>query len=509
VNRFILAIFCLVASSIPALAQSPSLASLIQAGNHKAAMERISKATPAIVNEAQPDGTTPLHWAVYHVDYDLVDALLKKGAKPNVANEFGSTPLAEAVKLVDVRLARLLLGAGANVNAANEDGQTALMLAVRSGDPAIVDVLIGSGANVKAIEDWRGQTPLMWAAARGAADVVKLLIAKGADVHVRAKENDWPSQITSEPRAQYRPTGGLTAMLYAARTGCKGCVEALLDGGADINMPTPDGVTPLMLALDNGNYDVAKYLLGRGANPETWDWWGRTALYIAADMRARGVTGLEEAGDLEVIKMLLNAGVNPNPQLNMHRPSRGGNSGRFIDDLLTTGCTPLIRAAQASDVDVIRELLQHGALVDLPNVMGVTPLMAAAGVGLGPPIAGGAGAVIRQTPTARAIAAMDLLLKAGADVNARITDTSTYTARIARRSSMTERQGQTALFTVAQSGRSEIVKYFLDHGARVDVKDDMGRTPLDAASGNGGGRGGASTEEVRTLLRNAAAAKSN
>ena len=235
-NRFVLALFCLIALALPAVAQDDSLASLIQAGNHKAAIEKIRTANAAAVNQAQADGTTPLHWAVYHVDYDLVDALLKKGAKPNVANEFGSTPLAEAVKLNHVRLARLLLGAGANVNAANEDGQTALMLAVRTGDPAIVDALIGSGANVKAIEDWRGQTPLMWAAARSAPEVVKLLIAKGADVHVRAKENDWPSQITSEPRAQYRPTGGLTALLYAARGGCKGCVEALLDGGADVNI---------------------------------------------------------------------------------------------------------------------------------------------------------------------------------------------------------------------------------------------------------------------------------
>jgi uncharacterized protein len=504
VNRFILALFCLIALALPAAAQDPSLANLIQAGNHKSALEKVRTANTAAINQTQPDGTTPLHWAVYHVDYELTDALLKKGAKPNIANEFGSTPLAEAVKLNDVKLARMLLDAGANVNAANEDGQTALMLAVRNGDPAIVDVLLGSGANVKTIEDWRGQTPLMWAAARSAPEVVKLLIARGADVHARAKENDWPSQITSEPRAQYRPTGGLTAMLYAARAGCKGCVEALLDGGADINMPNPDGVTPLMLAIDNGNYSVAKYLLERGANPETWDWWGRTALYIAADMRPRS-SGADAVANLEIVKMLLNAGVNPNPQLNMHRPSRSGNSGRFVDDLLTTGCTPLMRAAQTSDLEVMRELLQHGALVDLPNVMGVTPLMATAGVGLGPPIAGGPDAVIRQTPTNRAIAALELLIKAGADINARITDTSTYTGRIARRSSMTERQGQTALFAVAQSGRAEIVQYFLDHGARLDVKDDMGRTPLDAASGNGGGRGGASTEEVRTLLRNAAA----
>jgi ankyrin repeat protein len=462
------------------------------------------------VNETQPDGTTALHWAVYKVDYELVETLLKRGAKANVSNEFGATPLGEAVKLEDARLVKLLLNAGANADAANEDGQTPLMLAARNGNPEVVELLIRAGANVKAAEAWRGQTALMWAAARNAPDVVKLLIAKGADVNARADENDWPSQITSEPRAQYRPTGGLTPLLYAARDGCIACVTALLDGGADINIPTPDGVTPLMLAIDNDNFDVAKYLLERGANPHTWDWWGRTALYIATDMSPRdGSEDPTAPKALDIVKMLLNAGVNPNPQLNMHRPSRGGNSGRFVDDLLTTGVTPLIRAAQTADLDIMRELLQHGAIVDLPNVMGVTPLMAASGLGTGPPVAGGVNAVTRFPASARVFAAMDMLLQAGADINARISDTSSYTARIARRSSMTDRQGQTALFAAAQSTRADVVRYLLDHGARVDVKDDMGRTPLDAASGNGGGRGGASTDEIRTLLRNAVAKTTN
>ena len=163
--------------------------------------------------------------------------------------------------------------------------------------------------------------------------------------------------------------------------------------------------------------------------------------------------------------------------------------------------------ASAAELRAISRTGDRHALVQFnrPIDDALRARMAAAGVGLGPPIAGGPEAVIRQTATIRAVAALELLLKAGADINARITDTSTYTGRIARRSSMTERQGQTALFAVAQSGRAEIVRYFLEHGARIDVKDDMGRTPLDAASGNGGGRAGASTEEVRTLLRNAAA----
>ncbi len=85
---------------------------------------------------------------------------------------------------------------------------------------------------------------------------------------------------------------------------------------------------------------------------------------------------------MDIIKTLLAAGVNPNPQLAMHRPGRGGNTARFVENLLTTGATPLLRAAIAQDAEAAQVLLEHGALVDLPNVMGVTPLMAAAGIGI-------------------------------------------------------------------------------------------------------------------------------
>jgi ankyrin repeat protein len=108
---------------LAAVGQSGSLADLIRAGNRKAALERIRAG--ADVNEAQPDGTRPIHWAVYKVDYELIEALIAKKAKVDVTNEFGSAPLAEAVKLADARMVKMLLDAGAGVEAANEDGQTA------------------------------------------------------------------------------------------------------------------------------------------------------------------------------------------------------------------------------------------------------------------------------------------------------------------------------------------------------------------------------------------------
>src|SRR5678810_683648 len=261
-KRFILiTAILLVATAAPILpqAQPGQLATAIKEGRRAAALALIQSGVD--VNEAQPDGTRPIHWAVYRVDYDLVDALIAKKAKVDVTNEFGSTPLAEATKQGDARMVKTLLAAGSGTEGANDDGQTALMIAIKNGDLPIFNMLIDAGAKVNVVEKVQDQTPLMWAAAanRNAAEMVKVLIAKDANVNARARFNDWPSQITSEPRAQYHAYGGLTPLLYAARGGCLGCVEALLNAGADINLPTPEGATPMMIALDNNNNDCLLY----------------------------------------------------------------------------------------------------------------------------------------------------------------------------------------------------------------------------------------------------------
>jgi ankyrin repeat protein len=546
----IVVLFC-VLMPVFAQAQKGSLANLIQEGNRKAAFDRIRAG--ADVNEAQPDGTRPIHWAVYRVDYELLAALIAKKAKVDVSNEFGSTPLAEAAKLADARMVRALLDAGARPDMPNQDGETALMLAIKTGELPVVEMLIKAGANVNARETFHNQTALMWAAAapKNGGEMVKLLLAKDADVRPRALYSDWGSQITSEPRAQYRPAGGLTALLYAARGGCFECVEALIATGADMNVPTPEGVTPLMIALDNDHNDVAKFLLDRGANPDLWDWWGRTPLYIAVDRRAAVISplrtgllgervnrggvvsqaprpsGRPPVSSMDIIHALLAAGVDLNPQLNMHRPSRGGNSGRFVEEFLNTGCTPLLRATIANDVEVVRALLDKGAS---PNIagMGLTPFLIAAGVGMG---GGGTGLAASTSAGGPAnMAIMDLLVEHGADVNAQVTGTKTYSMRISRAPSSTE--GMTALHVAAQRGRVDVVRYLLEKGAKTELVDGNGRKPIDlvgaggtqpgaapappaatgntaaalegAPSGAGGGGGTASAAETRALLRNSA-----
>jgi ankyrin repeat protein len=416
--------------------------------------------------------------------------------------------LAEAVKVADARLVEMLLDAGSDADVPNQEGQTALMLAARAGSLDVAGLLVRHGADVNARERWRGQTALMWAADGRSAELTRFLIGHGADVNVRALANDWPSQMTGEPRNQYRPTGGMTPLLYAARSGCKDCVAALLDAGADPDRPTPDGVTPLIVAMDNFAFDTARLLFESGANPHLWDWWGRTALYTAIDMNTYSLDPYEERTGppivkekttaLELARLFLDAGVNPNPQLNMHRPGRGGNSGRFADEIMTTGATPLLRAAGSQDKEAVRLLLDHGGRIDVPNVMGVTPLIAAAGLGMEPSP--------RFDPDAddvedRSIATLEMLLAKGADVNARITDVKSRTARMGRGSTLQERGGQSALFGAVQWGWPRVVQYLIDHGAKVDVMDDAGVSPMDAASGKGGSADNRPSDEVARIIQ--------
>ncbi len=530
-RHFTLAVFC-AAAPLWAQAQQDSLANLIQAGNHKAALERI--ASGADVNEPQPDGTRPIHWAVHRLDYEVLDALIARKAAVDVANEFGSTPLGQAASLADARSVQALLNAGAKPDVANQDGETPLMLAIKTGEMPVVDLLVKAGANVNARESFHNQTALMWAATapKNGGEMVKLLLSKDADVRPRSLYNDWDDQFTSEPRSLYRPTGGFTALLYAARDGCYDCVVAILGAGADVNLPTPEGITPLMLAIDNEHNDVAKLLMDRGADPNVWDWWGRTALYIAVDRKAdtsrgRGprareatpaavrISGPAPVSGMSIIQALLSKGVDVNTQLNMRRPTRGGRIGRYADYFENTGCTPLMRAVVGADVEVVRALLDKGASPDIA-AMGLTPLLIATGVAtVGGDAGAGASASPGGTPN---LALIDALLEHGADVNAQVTDTKTYSLRIFRYPP-SRPEGMSALHAAARSGRIDLVRDLLEKGANPELADAEGHKPIDlvGAGGRPGGakpgvRGGgaadpATATEIRALLQNATSSK--
>jgi len=431
------------------------------------AVTSAARAFSADVNAREADGSTALLWAAHRGDADEVKQLIRAGADVSAANRYGATPMSEAATAGDATILALLLKAGADANSPNAEGQTALMAVARTGNVEAAKLLLRHGANVNAQEQWAGQTALMWAAAQSQPEMVKLLVKHRADVNARAVVREWPRKVTAEGRPKDMNRGGLTPLLYAAREGCIECARYLLAAGADIDLPDPDNTTPLLLALMNLRWDFASYLITAGADVNAWDFWGQAPLYMAVDMNTlpRGgridlPSGDKTAG-IDVIRMLLEAGANPNAQLKLRPPYRNVPMDRYADRILTTGATPLLRAAKAGDTPALELLLKHHALVDLPNMDNITPLMAAAGAGR--PTGATRGKFKTESD---AVASYRILKAAGGDVN------------------IASRAGETALHGAALNGWTSLVEILVADGARLEVQAvQAGLTPLDFALG--------------------------
>jgi ankyrin repeat protein len=427
-------------------------------------------------NQAESDGTTPLHWAVHHDDADLVARLLEAGAHVGVANDYGATPMSEAAVAANVAVLAALLDAGADVNSPNADGQTSLMVVARGGNTAAAKLLIERGADVNAREQRKGQTPLMWAVAQSHPTMVGLLLEHGAEVDARSTVNEWERMVTAEPRQKNLMPGGFTPLLYAAREGCLDCAKRLVAAGAQIDLTDPDGVTPLLSALLNAHFDTANYLLEAGANPDKWDFWGRTPLYAAVDFNTLPHGGrpdrpsLDDTTALAMIDILLASGANPNAQLKLFPPYRSLRMDRGADAILDIGTTPLLRAARGADIAAIERLAAAGALLDLPQRDGLTPLMAAVGAGASSIDTRG-----KFRSGVEALETADALLEAGAAID------------------QTDARGRTALHYAAAAGYTDVALLLVERGANLAAADADGVTPVDAANGKlrGGRRGAA------------------
>jgi len=515
-----------------------SLVDAAMQGNHDVVKSMLKQG--ADVNTSQGDGMTALHWAAQKGDLELARTLLYAGANVRATTRVGGyTPLLIASKSGSATVVEALLGAGADPNGATTNGATPLMLAAQGGSAAVVNALLERKADVNAKEKVKGETALMIASAYGRADVVRALTARGADVSVTTKVQDMAAfnKEESERLAQFQAQqaaanggrgqapegrrgfnpnakpgidrqynytelvgfwGGMSAIHFAAREGQLAAVKALVEAHADKNQLTVgDNSSPMLVATINGHFDVAKYLVDQGANPNLAEHNGVTPLYAALNVQwaAKALYPQPRAQEqqqlsyLDFMKALLDKGADPNVRLTKkvwYSQYDFDQSG--LDE---AGSTPFWRAAYASDVDAMKLLISYGADPNIPTMRtpgrvrtgdvgervvqdispmppipiggpGIAPLLAASGQGYGE---GFAANHHRYAPTGMLTAVKYLVEELHADVNVR------------------DHEGNTAIHNAAARGDNEMILYLVSKGADPKIVNRAGQTTVDMANG--------------------------
>lgn len=409
------------------------------------------------VNEAQLDGTTALHWALYWDDLEMAGLLIQAGAAVNTANRAGATPMRMATINGNAAMIEALLDAGVDVNAPlTEDGDTALMMAARTGVADAVQVLLEGGADVDARETWAGTTALMWAISEHHPDVVGMLIDHGSDIEVRSKvvavansrgvEGTVPVEGTADDEPVGYANGGFTPLMFAAREGQLEAARFLVEAGADVDTIAADGKNALGMAIYNGHFELASFLVESGADVNHADAEGFPPLFWAVDRRnmewSPGFPWVETTDPLPLIRQLLEAGADPNTFVNNTPRSRRnfGGSPR------TLFATSLMRAAYSGDVELVQLLIDYRADPFIKNSDNEDALLAASGYAW---IDG----YSKGRSTEERLETIKLLVELGADVNWACD------------------HGITPLMMAANFGEVELIQYLVDQGADLAAHD--------------------------------------
>jgi len=478
----------------------------------------------ARVDVANREGITPLHMASLYGNASLIDRLLKAGASAKQTGPAGETMVMLAARNGNPEAIKSLVKAGGEVNAREPIRRTtALMWAVEQKHPAAAKALLESGADLSAksgpaglprnymaqkvnagnveaaMKRWaeavkNGRTyeqQLAFEEANGKrvqrllpdftkddlpsiakfviqatalADLDTILEFVGPQVTAAGKDLEELTKLVREQLAEASNDtdaivaglvgsggGGLTAMVLAAREGDLESTKVLVRAGADVNQTTEYGWTPLLTATNNRHYKLAAFLVEHGADVNRANKGGWTPLYLAADNR--NIEGGDfpvpkpDMDHLDYIRILLDHNANPNARVKDNTLTRTIFTMQWFFE---SGATAFVRASQSGDTALMKLLLQHGADPKLPTDFGDTALAAVAGIGW---VEG----VTYEHSVKENVDAVKILLDLGLDSNSANQD------------------GRTPLMGAALKGRNEVVQLLVDHGARLDTRDNGSR----------------------------------
>ena len=492
-NRWLLTGF--VASGIAVSAYAADMRLVTSVKSNDLGAVRTLLAAKVNVNAAAEDTSTPLHIAVQQDNLEAVNLLIAAGADVNAKTRYNITPLSIAAENGNAKIIERLLAAGVDANSTSEDGQTALMTAALNGRVDAVKMLLTHGAKVNAAEPWKGQTALMWAAGQGNSEAAAMLHEFGADFKAKSK-------------------AGYTALLFAVLNNRIETAKTLVKLGANIEDKAPDGTTALNMAVVNAHFDMASALLDLGANPNAADPRG-SALHTVVWLRKPGASweaaGLGQDPDpvprpagnitaMQLAEKLLQKGANPNVRVTWKEMpmTKGLGTTRNPPDinlgrhhLSYVGATPFYCAARNGDAEMMRLLVKHGADPNINTEVGVTPLMAAAGLDY---YEGESPGPLTGVPEIERLEALKLALELGNPINAH-TNFGNYPMVGSAEYTLLDYpvnmddllelgvgdprwNGMTALHGAVLSNQPSLVQFLVDNGADLNAKNTLGWTPL-------------------------------